>query len=341
LQASSPRQNLVLALFAIGESPDFAGLDAVVNAIEHANVPKQTLIYAGTYGHNQPTADAINGVSSAVYAPIFSITTKGSRGPYAGRKLPQSDLDKLDPHYGGPIPLRTPTRPLPRSDYLKWGRELGFRFRDTLRHSGPGSGPISTTWQFDEVVSEVILGTLTTPYRLYVAGILQGLHRGRAPLGDKPQTGVVWAAEKTLAPLPQLPTPTGSPMAVLWDAIDNAGRLYVGEEYVDFDGDPRAAAERSSVGQRRLLASKGPIRRKIGHKYVVGMTPGLIHGPGLGGNVHGWPISQVNSWRERFVRARASLTTVAGFAQFNLTGPNARADVMRAAIEAAANPIPT
>jgi hypothetical protein len=340
LQASPSSQALVLALFDIGERPDYADLRVFVHATEHANVPTGTVIYAGTYGHNQATADAINAVPSAVYAPMFSITPKGSKGPYAGRNLPQSDLDKLDPRYAGPIPLRTSTRPLPRGDYLNWGRELGYRLRDTLRHSGPEGGPIATTWQFDEVVSEVVLGTLTGPYRLYVAGILQGLHVGRGQLGDRQQTGMVWAAEKTLASLPQLPTPTGSPLAVLWNAIDNAARLYVGEEYVEFNGDPGRAAQRSAVGQRRLLAT-GPARRRIGHKYVVGMTPGFIVSTGLGGNIHGWPVAQVNAWRERYVRARAALAPVAGFAQFNFTGLNARADVMRAAIEAAANLFPT
>jgi hypothetical protein len=341
LQASPSSQALVLGLFAIGERPDYAGLHAFVHAIEQANVPTGTVIYAGTYGHNQPTADAIDAVPSAVYAPMFSITPTGSKGPYAGRNLPQSDLEKLDPRYAGPIPLRTSTRPLPRSDYLHWGRELGSRFRDTLRHSGRYGKPIATTWQFDEVVSEVVLGTLTVPYRLYVAGVLQGLHLGRDRLGDRHQTGMVWAAEKTLAALPAVPTPTGSPVAVLWDAIDNAARLYVGEEYVEFDGDPGRAAVRSSVGQRRML-SAGPTRRRIGHKYVVGMTPGLIQpGEGLGGNIHGWPISQVNAWRERFVGARAAAAPVAGFGQFNFTQENAAPDVMRAAIEAAAQPVPT
>jgi hypothetical protein len=340
LQASPSSQALVLALFDIGERPDYAGLKAFVHAIEQANVPADTAIYAGTYGHNQPTADAIDAVPSAVYAPMLSISPRLSKGPYAGRNLPQSDLDKLDPRYGGPIPLRTSTRPLPRDDYLHWGRELGFRFRDTLRHSGRGGKPIATTWQFDEVVSEVVLGSLTVQYRLYVAGVLEGLHLGRDRLGDRRQTGLVWAAEKTLAALPAHPTPTGSPVAVLWDAIDNASRLYVGEEYVDFDGGPRRAAERSAVGQRRML-SAGPIRRRIGHKYVVGMTPGIIHGGGLGGNIHGWPVSEVNAWRERFVRARASQAPVSGFGQFNFTGPNGRPEVMRAAIEAAASPFPT
>jgi len=344
------RPSLVLAVFAIGRPPEYPGLHAFVNAVERANVPGTTDIYAGTYGPNRATADAIRALRatadavarlpSGIYAPMFSIQPKSSTGPYAGRHLPKADLDRLDPRYGGAIPLHTPGKPLPRGDYLLWGRELGCRFRDTLRHAGRNNEAIATTWQFDEVVAEVVSGQLAVPYRLYVAGVLQGLHFGREALGDPRQRGMVWAAEATLAPLPRLRTPTGSPLAFLWDAIDNASRLYVGEEYVAFDGDPVRAAERSSVGQRRLLAA-GPIRRKIGHKYVVGMTPGFIRSSQLGGNVHGWPLARVNEWRDGFVRARARLAPVAGFGQFNFTGENARADVARTAIQSAAFPFPT
>jgi hypothetical protein len=113
----------------------------------------------------------------------------------------------------------------------------------------------------------------------------------------------------------------------------------VGEEYVNFDGDPHRAAERSSAGQRRLLAA-GPIRRRIGHKYVVGMTPGFIRATGLGGNVHGWPLAEVNAWRDRFVRTRAGLAPVSGFAEFSFSRENARQDVMLSSIQAAAFPVP-
>jgi len=337
-------------VFAIGPRPQYAGLHAFVDAVEQSNIPPGTDIYAGTYGPQQVTADAIQALRvtadairalpAGIYAPMFSIQPKASTGPYAGRHLPQQDLDKLDPRYAGPIPLRAPTRPLPRGDYLNWGQELGCRFRDTLRHAGHQGEPIATTWQFDEVVAEVVAGPLADAYRMYVAGVLQGLHLGRVALGDAREKGLVWAAEATLAPLPLLRTPTGSPLAVLWDAIDNASRLYVGEEYVDFDGDPAAAAERSSIGQRRLLTA-GPIRRKIGHKYVVGMTPGFIRSSALGGNVHGWPLARVNSWRDRFVRARAARAPVSGFGQYNFTGENARPDIMRTAIQSAAQPFPT
>ena len=332
---------LVLAFFAIGDTPAYSGLHAFVHAIEQAQVPPQTVVYAGTYGPNRATADAINALPSGVYAPLLGIRQTGPGGPYSGRNLPPDDLRKLDPKYGGAIPLQSTIRPLPTHDYMNWGRELGCRFRDSLRRSGAGGEPTATTWQFDEVVAEVVLGSLTGPHRLFDAGILQGLHIGRHELGDHPQTGIVWAARATLATMPVLPTPTGSPLAYLWDAIDAASRLYVGEEYVDFSGDPAAAARSSSTGQRRLLASSGPVRRRIGHKYVAGMTPGMVTTPGLGGNVHGWSVARVNTWRTGFVRARASLTPLSGFAQFNFTEANSRPDVMRAAIEAAAAPFAT
>jgi hypothetical protein len=333
----TPQPLLALAFFAIGDPPRHPGLQAFVRAIEQAGVPPGTAIHAGTYGPNGATADAIDELPSGTYSPLLGIRQTGPGGPYDGRHLPPADLKKLNPRYGGRIPLRSTLRPLPTDDYLNWGRELGRRFRDSLRRSGPDGRPIATTWQFDEVVAEVAVGSLTVPHRLFTAGILQGIHLGRPELADPPQKGVVWAAHATLAPLPRLPTPTGSALALLWEAIDAAARFYAGEEYVDFDGDPVRAAERSAVGQRRLLAA-GPVRRRIGHKYVVGMTPGMIRSPALGGNVHGWSLARVNAWRDRFVSARASLMSPPGFAQFNFTMQNARPDVMRAAIEAAAAP---
>ena len=329
---------LCIAYFATGPAPDHPGLHALVRAIEQAGVPAGTATYVGTYGANQATADAVAALPSGIYAPMFSIRPAKTGGPYAGRNLPRSDLDKLDPHYGGAIPLIAPGQPPPRENPLRWGVELGCRFRDSLRRSGRGGKPIATTWQFDEIVDQVVAGPLANSYRLFTAGILQGLHHGRPQLGDSGQTGLVWAAGGTLDTLPVQPTPTGSALAQLWDAIDNAARFYIGEEYVAFDGDPRQAARTWSTGQRRLLAA-GPVRRKLGHRYVVGMTPGFVRSPNLRGNIHGWPLAQVNAWRDRFVAARAELAPVAGFAQFDFTRANARPDVMRSAIEAATVPV--
>ena len=74
---------------------------------------------------------------------------------------------------------------------LKWGVELGCRFRDSLRRSGRGGGPIATTWQVDEILDAVVAGSLAVPYRRFIAGILQGLHHGRPQLGDGGQTGLI------------------------------------------------------------------------------------------------------------------------------------------------------
>jgi hypothetical protein len=108
---------LVLALFDVGERPDFAGLATFVRAIEHANVPHGTVIYAGSYGGNQVTADAINGLARRASTRRCSASRpKGVLMTYSGRNLPPDDLAKLDPRYDGPIPLRLRTSRC-RGDY--------------------------------------------------------------------------------------------------------------------------------------------------------------------------------------------------------------------------------
>ena len=293
-------------------------------------MPRATAIFAGTYGVNQATAEAIKNLPGGAYAPLFSIQPTTSRREYAGRKLARVELAELDPSYAGPIPLRSPKTPLPVHDHVAWGRELGARFRDALRAGG------ATDWQFDEILAQVVVGARADEYRLFTTGILDGLRFGRPELGDRPRRGIVWAARATLEPLPRLPAPTGSPLARLWAAVNHAARLYVGEEYVAFDGDPAAAAEASAAGQRGLRAG-GPARRALGRKYVVGMTPGFHPDhASLGGNVHGWSETRVNSWRDRFVHARNTAAPVAGFAQFNFTRANRNPTHMRDAIRAAA-----
>jgi len=42
---------------------------------------------------------------------------------------------------------------------------------------------------------------------------------------------------------------------------------------MNFDGDPALAAASNAAGQKQMLAA-GPTRRKVGMKYVAGMTPG-------------------------------------------------------------------
>ena len=320
---SRQRPALVLGYFAIGAAPRYPGLAQLVEAIKRAQVPSGTTIYAGTYGVNRATADAIASLPGGVYAPLFSIQPTTSRREYAGRRLRKVELQLVDPAYAGAV--RFPGR-----DPFGWGRELGARFRDALRRAHV------ETWQFDEIVSQVVGGRRADAYRLFTSGILDGLRLGRPELGDQPRRGIVWAARATLEPLPRLPAPTHSPLARLWATANHGARLYVGEEYVDFDGEPAAAAQASTAGQRALLAG-GPARRALGRKYVVGMTPGFHPDhASLGGNVHGWSDARVNAWRRRFVGARRGAVPVAGFAQFNFTRANGEPARMRAAIRAAA-----
>jgi hypothetical protein len=342
-QRQLARPIVALAYFGIGAAPRFPGLAVLVEAIKRADVPDGADIFAGTYGPNLPTADAIEALPSGVYAPLFSIQpgTKEKPGTsfryYQGRNLPKEDEARLDPHYDGQIVTRTPGEPLPSGDHLNWGLELGRRFRDALRLSGRVGAPIATAWQFDEVVDQVVGGSLADRYRLFVAGIVRALHGGRQELSDEPVQGIVWAAGQTLAPLPGLPAPSRSPLAQLWAAIDQATIAYAGEEYVRFDGRARDAAVRSAEGQRRLLAA-GPktARRRIGAKYIVGMTPGFIKDLGKGGNVNNWPIPKVNRWRDEFAAARQAAVPALGFGQYDFTGPNSPLEEATGAIHSAA-----
>jgi hypothetical protein len=324
---------LILAFFSIGPPPDHAQLHVFIDAVKAAGLPAGVSTYIGTYGPNQATADAVEALP-ATYAPLFSIQPSTSKQAYGGRRLPPEQNALLDPRYDHPLPLVIPGEPLPARDHLKWGLELGRRFRDQMRTSGPGGAPIATTWQFDEILRQVVDGPNADAHKLYAAGILAGLRLGRPQLGDAPEQGVVYAARATLVPLPELAAPTGSPVAQLWDAIDRAAHSYVGEEYMNFDGDPARAAVPNAAGQKQMLAA-GPTRRKVGMKYVAGMTPGQVHNPSLGGNIHNWPRSRVNAWRLRYVAARRAGTALAGFAQFDFTAQNADPTVVTDAVAAA------
>jgi hypothetical protein len=329
---------LALAEFVIGPPPKNPGLAVFVDAVKAAAVPDSVPAYIGTYGPNRRTADALTALPSSVYAPLFGIQPQQtSVAAYAGRNLTDEQSALLNPKYSGPIPLAVPAEPLPVGDHLNWGRELGRRFRDQMRRAARAREPIATTWQFDEILREVVEGPNAVGHQRYLTGILDGLRLGRRELGDKSQQGIIWAARATLVPLPKLPAPTGSVIARLWAAIDKAALFYAGEEYMDFDGDAAKAATANAAGQRRLLAA-GPIRHRIGMKYLAGMTPGYIpNAPSLGGNVHNWPPAKVNAWLKRYVAARRSQTPLAGFAQFNFTGSkaNARPQVVTDSVRAA------
>jgi hypothetical protein len=283
-------------------------------------MPGKTPIYLGSYGISAGIAQGVHGLPGARYAPMFPILPHPFY--WERRRLPPKDDAKLQPRFRGEIP---PFSRLPRlspDDRLRWGVELGGRFRDAIR-AARADGVAVETWQLDEIMAECAArGGL--PLRHFVRGVLRGLHLGRRPLGDGRIQGLVWMAH-TAFPLarrrPHLE------LSTFWRQLNLSALRLVGEEYPDFVGDPRAVARVFGQGQRDLAAG-GPVRRALARKYVAGMTPGYRLGVGIGGNVRHLPRAEVNRWRETYVRARAE-AGVAGFAEFTLRFENARVTVLR------------
>jgi hypothetical protein len=226
------------------------------------------------------------------------------------------------PDYAGPIPR---TRELPSMTFrkrLRWGTELGARFRDDVRLFRRNGTEVDA-WQFDEVVPH-IAAPGAAPFREFTRGILRGVAFGRPILGDAFEPGFVWMASAAFALAER---PVNPEIGWFWRTLNHAARALVGEEYPRFEGDPAAAARDAATGQRALAAG-GPARRALARKYVPGMTPGYDVGGGLGGNVNGWPRAQVNVWRSRYLAARAA-SGVAGFAEFDFRSGNRDPTVMQ------------
>ncbi len=210
---------------------------------------------------------------------------------------------------------------------VRWGRELGRRFRDRVR-ANRRAGKHVASWQFDEVFNP------GTPYgrakRDISRGALLGLLHGRPALGDRDMHGFVWAAGRAI--------PQGRGMSrggtLLWRTINQAALRLVAEEYVHFSGSPRAAAARSAV-RRHRFGSAGGVRAQLARRYMVGLTPGFGADRSLGGNVRGFSVGRVNGWRRAYVRARAR-DNVAGFAVYHLMGPNSRPSVIGGVVRAIA-----
>jgi hypothetical protein len=213
------------------------------------------------------------------------------------------------------------------SSRVRWGRELGRRFRDHVR-AKLRSGKDVAAWQFDEVLAA------GTPYgaakRDLSSGILLGLLHGRPALGDREMRGFVWAAASGL--------PLGRGLSGggyrFWSLVNAAALRLVVEEYVPFQGSPRAAAARSASRRWRFGAAGGA-RGALAHRYMVGLTPGFKADQSLGGNVGRLSLGRANGWRRAYVRARGR-DYVAGFAVYNLMGVNSRPSVIGAVVGAVA-----
>lgn len=230
--------------------------------------------------------------------------------------------DADDPRHAGRLPTLTRILSLPVRERVAWGRELGRRFRDEVRLAEAEEVRVDA-WQLDELVAE-LSGGQGRPWREFTRGVLHGLNFGRLELGDGPRIGFVWASRRGLG-IARLRV--DAELRAFWRALASASFRLVGEEYPPFVGNPEDAA--SAYGsEQRELARRGSIRKALAALYVVGMTPGWHLARGLGGNVNGWPRSEVNRWRAKYVEERAQLG-VAGFGAYHFRYENSSEQVMK------------
>jgi hypothetical protein len=284
-------------------------------------LPPDTRVYIGTYGVNAETAARVHELPEARYAPMFHIQPGAF---WEGRRLDDRAARRLlarNPRsrgYAGPLPALPQLLRLPPATRVRWGVELGARFRDALRASS-----VTDTWQLDEIVAECA-GPIGRPYRELTRGVLRGLVFGRPVLGDTPYRGLVWWAETAHVLASRRLT---RELATFWRMLDRACLGLIGEEYPEFAGNARRAARRAAGAQEALLRS-GPIRRRPGRKYICGLTPGFHLAPGLGGNTRHLSRAEAARWRAGYLRARAA-TPAAGFAEFNFRYENSSRQVIR------------
>ena len=294
-------------------------------AVRRAHLPEAVPVYVGSYGPNVSVAQEVATLAAGRYAPMFALTNEWYR---QRRRLPLEQEPQVPKRLDGQVP---PLAKLASTTArVSWGVELGARYRDAIRAAGDAGGEIHA-WQLDEIVPNAAAAASGRPIREFSRGVLRGLLQGRPVLGDAAMRGFVWVAHSAfgiarLAITPELTT--------FWRGLNQAALAYVGEEYVPFEGDPRAAARAGAVGQRALAAG-GPVRRSLARRYVPGLTPGYDPAPSLGGNVNGWPRPQVNAWRAGYVEERGR-AGVAGFAEFDFRGPNGRPTVIHDVLSALA-----
>jgi hypothetical protein len=269
-------------------------------AADAAGFPRGTPIYVGTYGVNVPTARQVRELAGGRYAPMISMRPGWF---WERRRLSPEEEALLGPgarRYRGAIPSLARQRALPTAERVRWGVELGARFRDAVR-AGEREGAAVDAWQLDEIGPSAARAA-GRPIRELTRGVVRGLLLGRPPLGDLERRGFVWWANSAV---PLALRHVDAELTAFWRTLNRATLGLVGEEYPPFEGDAGRAA--SSYGRgRRYLAAGGPVRRALARKYVAGMTPGYHLARSLGGNVHGWPRAQVNRWRAAYVAARRS-----------------------------------
>jgi hypothetical protein len=295
-------------------------LRRLLDAVEPAGIPSSVPVYVGSYGVSREASGLIRSLAQGRYAPMFPVQPGTF---WEVRRAP----DVPDDAYMGRIPSYAALMRLSAERRVAWGRELGRRYRDSIR-AARREGVRVDTWQFDELLGQAARSG-GRGYREFLRGVLAGLTFGRPQLNEPEERGFVWSPLRVLE-LASLPT--DSELATFWLQLDRSCFRIAGEEYPRFEGDPRAAASAQARAQR-VLGRRGTARRSLAAKYLAGMTPGQHLGPGLGGNVHKWSRSRVARWREAYADERTR-SGVAGLGQFHFRLENASTPVMRDALRA-------
>ena len=307
-----------------------AAQQRILDAIAAGPKPPIANWFVGTYGINKATAAKVAEVPGCKYAPVFCIQPTTGRRARLSRRLSKQDAVVVgDAEHAGEIPGTSSGKVIPTRDRRVWGVELGRRFRDEIR-AARAQGIQIQTWQFDEVLGECRGAGGSNPHREFIGGVLRGMAEGRPRLRDRPEKGFVWLAFSALKDLSG--RPIAGDLQRFWEDLDAAALFLVGEEYPPFTGLPTTAAAQRSVGHTSLVGSTGTIRRRLGQRYILGMTPGWLPFPALGGVVGASSVANVNAWRNGFIDARIATRRPRGFAQFNFVKENVRAAKLEDAV---------
>lgn len=296
----------------------------LVDAVAASELHRRAPVFIGSYGTSERTNEIVTSVTGVGYAPMFPI----KQGVFWRRRRVTAAQRAALPDDGlaGPLPSWRALARGPARERVRWGRELGRRFRDSMRRAG-----VAGHWQLDEIPSAA---ARSRAHRDFTGGVLRGLRFGRIELGDAARKGFVWTPRVALG---LASAPVDAELQRFWMTLDEATFRLVGEEYPPFVGDPRRAARSLAAGQRALAAG-GPIRRSLGRRYVAGATPGHYLGRGLGGNVARRPRREVIAWRQAYLdeRVRAG---VRGLAEYNFRFANSAPRVMRDVVTALARAV--
>ena len=307
--AERKRRAVIAAEFALADLP------ALLR--ELARLPPGGPLYIGSYGINDSASEQIHELPNAAYAPMFTIPSP-----------PAWDSDSLQPA-AGPRAPRAPFRDVVAAlgrmsarRRISTGLSIGRRFRDRIADAR-ARGIEVDTWQFDEIHGECV-GAAGRPVRQFTAAILRGMGGGGPGAAHSFLPGIVWVAHSAMPLIEERSDPE---RARFWRSLANAALFFVGEEFPSFRLSPATAAAQYGTGQRALARSRG-YRRALAPRYVVGITPGWRPLPGLGGKTPRMTRSDVNEWRNSYLRLR-SQASPAGVGVFDWTHENSARIVVR------------